>query len=280
MALLLALLVPRAALAAPAQVLVLHSYHPGFLWTEEIERGISRAFKSQKSLAELHIEYLDCKRLSPETVFVPMAELFARKYAGIPISAIICTDDNALNFMLSYREKLFPGVPVIFCGINNFTPARIGGHRNITGVVEDFDLASTVELALRLHPQTRHLALVSDGSATGKANTERFRQITPSFLDRVTVHELVDLSQEELEERLQLLPRDTVILFVSFYVDRLGRSYSLQKSFDLIDRNANLPVYSAWDFVLGTGIVGGRLVDGEKQGALAASLALRTLAGV
>ena len=39
-----------------------------------------------------------------------------------------------------YREKLFPDVPIIFCGINKLERYSLGYDSGITGVVEDFDL--------------------------------------------------------------------------------------------------------------------------------------------
>ena len=45
-------------------------------------------------------------------------------------------DDAAFNFMLNFQKELFPGVPVIFCGVNYFEDKMLEEHKNFTGVVE------------------------------------------------------------------------------------------------------------------------------------------------
>ena len=59
--------------------------------------------------------------------------------------AIVSSDDHALDFLLKYRDELFPGVPVFFCAINDFQPERIVGHNLFTGVYETYDVPGTVE---------------------------------------------------------------------------------------------------------------------------------------
>ena len=47
----------------------------------------------------------------------------------------------------------------------------------------------------------------------------------------------------------------------------------------MICRATNRPVYSSWEFLMGSGIVGGKLASGRAQGKAAARLALRILDG-
>jgi hypothetical protein len=44
----------------------------------------------------------------------------------------IVSDNSALDFLLSYRDELFPVVPVVFCGVNNISDLMTSGHRGIT----------------------------------------------------------------------------------------------------------------------------------------------------
>ena len=124
--------------------------------------------------------------------------------------------------MLTLRDKHFAGVPLVFCGVNDFKDERIAGRSAVTGVVEDFDIKGTIELILSLHRQPTHLVVISDSTETGAYNRERFLKAAPAFADRLKILELFDLSTEELLAKLAGLPPGAIILNLSFFRDRLG----------------------------------------------------------
>ncbi len=261
------------------RVLVLHSYHSGFPWTDNVMHGIESAFKAAGREVEFHVEYMDAKRHRPARLFPLLREAYRFKYSNQKLDAVICSDDAALDFLLSHRDELFPGVPVVFCGINDFSGDRISGRTGFTGVVEDFDLKSTIEIALKLHPGTRHIAVVSDSTSTGSVNLERFREVAPLFSRRVDFIELAAMTAEDLVSSLSALPPDTVVLHLSFYKDGNGKLFSVEAGNRLVAESSKLPVYTAWDFNLGTGVVGGMMVSGVLQGETAARIALEILDG-
>ncbi len=277
----LLLVLPSASPAAlKKKLLVLNSYHEGFLWTDTIMSGIESVLGDpEKRDIDLYIEYMDTKRFPTTLVFPPLRELYARKYAQTRPDVIVTTDDDALNFMLAYGDSLFPNAPVVFCGPNAFEDARIAGHDNYTGVVEEYDLSSTITLALRLHPKARHVAAVTDVTSTGKYNLDRLHKVAPLIAGKADFIELSGLSTKELQDALHRLPADTVVLHLSFYRDRNGKSYTVSESTRLIKDSTDLPLYSCWDFMLGNGIIGGKMVSGTMQGATAAEMALRILDG-
>jgi ABC-type uncharacterized transport system substrate-binding protein len=70
------------------------------------------------------------------------------------------TDDVLEGFLSQFPEN----DPIVFCGINQFSPSLITGMNDITGVVEDHDIKQTLNLALSLHPDTKTIAVVCDSS--------------------------------------------------------------------------------------------------------------------
>ncbi|MBZ0255670.1 ATP-binding protein, partial [bacterium] len=78
--------------------------------------------------------------------------MFQEKVKRIHEDIILVTDNYALNFVLKYRDELFPGIPIVFCGINSFNPSLVKDVPMITGVVERSDIIGTLELALKLQP--------------------------------------------------------------------------------------------------------------------------------
>jgi len=275
------LLAPGDATAVPPQdILIVHSYHQGFLWTDNVMAGILDVLQKETLDAQIHVEYLDAKRYPPETFGPILTETLIRKTSRLKPKVILVSDDAAFDLMLSLRNELFPGVPLIFCGVNNFKDERLAGQLEVTGVVEDFDIKSTLDVILTLHRQTTHLAVISDSTETGIANRERFRQVAPVFADRLKFLELYDLSTEELLGKLAKLPPDTIILNLSFFRDKLGQSYSTQEGNKLIAAHAGRAIYSCWDFFLVGDVVGGYVTSGRQQGEKAASMVAAILKGI
>lgn len=57
-------------------------------------------------------------------------------------------------------------MPVVFCGINDIKNYSFDPANNFAGISEDVDIASTLSIALKLHPETTQVALVSDATET------------------------------------------------------------------------------------------------------------------
>jgi PAS domain S-box-containing protein len=275
------LFAPRNAAAVPSQdILIVHSYHQGFHWTDNMMAGMLAVLQEEALGAQIHVEYLDAKRYPPETFGPILIETLIRKTSRLKPKVILVSDDAAFDLMLSLRNELFPGVPLVFCGVNNFKDERIAGQIEVTGVVEDFDIKSTIDVILTLHRQVSHLAVISDATETGAINLERFRQVAPAFADRLKFLELYDLSTEELLGKLAKLPPDSIILNLSFFRDRLGQSYSTQNGNKLIAAHAGRAIYSCWDYFLVGDVVGGYMTSGRQQGEEAASMVAAILKGI
>jgi len=93
--------------------------------------------------------------------------LYKYKYGNQTFDLIISSDDNAFNFLREYREDLFPGTPIVFCGVNNLEAPNLIDRDVFTGIIELHSLRETIDLALRLHPGTRQIIFVVDNTPTG-----------------------------------------------------------------------------------------------------------------
>jgi len=277
---LLSVFCTRSAVAAEEgrKVLILHSYHQEYIWTESIHKALVQTMYTAYPKIDLYVEYLNTKRQSSATMFPIVAENFRRIYSKVRFDIILATDNQALDFMLRYRDELFPKVPVVFCGINNMSTYHLDPATNYTGVSEDLDAVSTIAVALRLNPGTKRLALITDVTETGQINMKVVRKAAEQFPD-LSIIELNKMTEPKLKEALGKLQDDTVAIMLSFFRDPDGRTYTARESMDFVVAASPRPVYSLWDFYLVPGAIGGKLLSARLQGEAAAKLAIRVLHG-
>ncbi len=260
------------------KVLVLHSYHQGYHWTDMIQEGFSHTLSQQFPQVEVFVEYMNTKRYSLETVERNLLDLYTTLYRNVEFDAIVASDNNALDFLLQHRKELFPGVSVVFCGINDFFNYTLDPTDNVTGVREDLDIAATLSVALKLHPDINQVALVTDATETALINLQLARSVADSFPDLEFI-ELHGLTVTQLRKRLTTLDDHTIVLALSFFRDPDGATFSAKESMELILANSRRPVYTVWDFYMAPGAIGGKLLSGHLQGENAATLAGRILQG-
>ncbi len=268
----------RAEANNTQKVLVLHSYHQGYLWTDMIQEGLSRSLSASSPKAELYVEYMNTKRQTAGTMFPQLQELYKRAYANVKFDVIVASDNNALDFLLLYRDRLFPGVPVVFCGINDIFKYRFDPTSGYTGVSEDLDIVSTIQIALKLHPGIKKFAVITDTTETGLINLGLLRKAADRF-PAISFIELHRLTASQLNSRLKQLGDDTIVLNLSFFRDPEGRTFTPQKGMEFIVSASHRPVYTVWDFYMAPGAVGGKLLSGRLQGENAAALTGRILRG-
>ncbi len=265
--------------ASPDDILVIHSYHQGLQWTDDISEGIRSVLRSEN--VEIHHEFLDMKRNSGEEYYRLIVD-FARhkeEISGIEYKLIICSDNHALDFVMEQGEILYPGVPVIFCGVNNFSPEMIAGRDDVTGVVEIIDYRKNLDLIAELHPERENIVFISDQTTSGQMIKEELQRALKDYAGKYRFEIYDDFLFDDVPGRISTLDDRDVIVLLTFNRDRAGRFLSYIDGIEMIHRHSRVPIYGAWDFFFGMGIVGGVLTTGQAQGAAAARMAKELLEG-
>ena len=263
-------------------VLILHSYHENLPFTMGEQQGINSVFNPFcQTWLETHVTFMDAKRVSAKDYFVSLKHFYSLRYGGIVFDAIIATDNDALNFLLQYRNEMFPNVPVTFSGINDFDEALIRGHDQYTGVIEVPEYEETIRIALNLFPKATNVVIVSDGTTTGIAHKNETFRIIDKFRNRATFTSLslADLSMSELLSQLSNIKQQYVVLLLSAFSDNLGQKFTQSESQQLVVKASQGPVFGVVDTRIKDGIIGGKVVSAFNQGKTAAEITLRILNG-
>lgn len=259
------------------EVLYLNSYSKGYAWSDSITNGIEKTLSGQN--ISLHTEYMGSRFNSSEEYYRLLYKTFKMRYRHIDFDCIISSDNNALNFLRTYRDSLFSGIPLVFCGVNNFSNDLIEGMPLVTGVLEEIDMKKTIEAALKLQPNAKKIIAVSDKSQTGKDNTNIFLEDYKSFSNKIDMVLYDTLSFKELETALSQEKDEYFIVLLAYFVTKEGESIDILNAIKKIDEYSKYPIYTNWDFFADSEVLGGFWTNGFGQGKKAGELALKVLEG-
>ena len=260
------------------QILVFHSYHAEMGWTRSISEGIESVVSDREFSSMVHQEFMDTKLITSDRYFAVLRELYREKYRYYGPRVILTSDDSALYFMLSHGRELFPGTPLVFCGVNEYDPSihRLGIE--ITGVTETTDPLGTLRLISEVHPRVDRVALIFDQThyADQMLHRPQWNEIEEKSPVPVVRPRAPTLGA--LIDTLNTTPGETVALFVMYTNDE-ERSYTSPEALGILYAGLRIPIYGLHDGLLGQGIVGGMLSSGFEQGRIAASMTLRIMQG-
>jgi signal transduction histidine kinase len=274
------LLLHFAATVGAGQVLVLYSNSPLGKGNIAFDSGLRQTINANPGQPiQIFSESLDEPEFGGDRYELTMATYLHDKYAERPLGAVLTLNDTALRFILRYRERLFPGVPIVYAGATrNWLHSMPTLPPNIVGVPVGFDFAGTVEQALKWHPRATHLVVVIGASKQDDWEPLVRPEITP-ILGHVQAEYLMGLTLPVLQKHLRELGSDSVVLTFGFFQDGDGRSYLLHDSAALVAAASSAPVYTPVETLMGTGVVGGRVLSYEQIGRQAGEILGRLFNG-
>ena len=269
------------ALENSKEVLLLHSYHKGYKWSDDISKAIEDKFAPFENI-ELTTMYMDTKRILDPIYLNKLANLYKEQLSNRKFDLIIVSDNNAFEFIIRYHDYLFENIPVLFCGINNFDRALLDENNMkeyTSGVVEQVDLEKNFELIYALHPKMKNLIIINDKSNTGYAVKRDLRPIIEKYKEKFNIEYIDQLDIENIKQRVKSLEKNDVLLFVLLFKDTAGKYFTYKQSFKQIRDVSENPIYGLWDFYLNYGMVGGLLTSATEQGNSVSNMALQVLKG-
>ncbi|AXH13706.1 histidine kinase [Malaciobacter mytili LMG 24559] len=276
---LISLVISLFAKESSKEVLLLHSYHKGYKWTDDISNAIEKNFNKYNNI-NLTTIYMDTKRVSNQNYYVKLKELYKEQFLNRRFDVIIASDNSALEFLIDYQNELFPKTPILFCGINYFDEKILEKNDMkdyISGVIEQVDLEKNFELISKLHPNLEKLVIINDKSKTGLIMKNDLNKLIPKYKNRFEIEYIDDMQMNELKKHVSNSSKNTALLFVLLFKDKTGKFFTYKESLEHIKSFSNVPIYGLWDFYLNYGVIGGLLTSAKAQGDAASKMALEIL---
>jgi PAS domain S-box-containing protein len=243
---------------------------------EVIESSVRAHVPNQVNFS---VAYLDFQRLEQEPYRKSLAETIRRGYNGMNPDVLIVASIHSLQFVMEYRNEMFPGVPIVFTEVS---AGELEGQKmqaGMTGLVASLGLRETIDLALRLHPDANAVAILADTPGdperywVARTHSELLR-----YRDKLKEIDVIGPPSQEMLSRVAELPLHTIVLF------ELAPQSSSDPAIGVDDvlkvTAERLPTYSPLHTLcLKYGCVGGAYSDWQKQIRLTGEMAARVLSG-
>jgi len=245
-----------------------------------VDQAIRSTFATSSfSRVEIHNEYLDVSR-SPDGDHQQLqAEFLRHKYSGRKVHLVIAGLSSALDFALKYRKQIFPGVPIVFCVIDQREIQARKLPPDVVGVPVRMDLTATLALALRLHPETRSVYVIAGNAKFDAYWVAKAQESFRLHEDRLKLVYLIGLPMEDLLKEVAQLPERSIVYYLHVFRDDEGNVLVPADVLERVASVANSPIYGHIDSYVGRGVVGGRVISFATEGKNAARLGMRILAG-
>jgi len=258
-------------LTAMAQkCLYISSYHPGYAWSDGVERGVRSVLEGKCEIKQFN---MDTKR-NKQAEYIKKAALEAKQLIDSwNPDVVITADDNAAKYVIQAHYKNHK-IPFVFCGIN-WTADEYGfPYTNVTGMVEVAPIYPLLEKVNDLVPKAKKAIYIGADTMTEQKNLARF-EIALSKQDIHLDSALAGTMNDWLEAYTRAQQYDFIIIGSKSGIQDWDNEQVVNT---IMTKSKKLSVTNH-DWMMPYTMLGFTKVP-EEQGEWAAQAALSILAGV
>ena len=179
-----------------------------------------------------------------EEYWQQLYNLYKYKFKDTKFDVVIALDDNAFKFLIKYGDALFPNTPVVFSGVNNFNKSMTRDHPLFTGLAKSADIQSTIDVGLKLHPNTKQVFVILDKTSNAVNSKNMIEDLVPLYKDKVNFLFSDEENITKVKEQINNLPKNTIIYFDATLKNDNGNYIQLEQSVDILFKDINIPMYS------------------------------------
>ena len=278
-------LVSQSIAAVPAKevrrVLILHSLGFSSPASIRVDEQIRAALDNSPYQIELYEETLQGILFSDPASQREVRSGLIRKYRDRRPDVVIAVAPAPIRFMAESRNEFGPDTPVVICASSEDQLDNLKLDSRFTGAWRILDAVKTLEAALLLRPDTKHVVVVGGGVYPYDKRLEAIvKEQLHSYESRFAFTYLSNLEMPALLKQLRRLPEHSIVFYTAISQDAAGTHFIDEtQSLPMVVGAANAPVFVTEDTFIGQGTVGGYVTSYSEEGRVAGSLAVRILKG-
>lgn len=265
--------------SARAKVLLIESYHSGYIWDANCIRGLETALNGTADIVSFA---MDTKRLDV-ALYEERADMAWREYQRVRPDVVVLADDNALKYLAA--RFMSTDTPVVYMGINANPREYVGMNSNITGVLERPLYKRSVILIkqiLNMH-SGKILVLFDKGTTADVLKDSVFRGRYKSKIAGIEADIMLISSYSEWKKAVLSAKDDGYSAVVVGLFQRIFDGDEHVPGPEVLNwtsQNIRVPMFAFWKMFVGADkAIGGLVLSGEIQGRTAGEMVLKILAG-
>ena len=227
---------------------------------------------------DFYVENLDVSRFSDASHARAFRQFLGQKYAGQNLDMVVAFMSRDFNLTNELPAAVIARVPVVFVAVSEMEIPDSLRKPGFSGIFQRFDISGTLSLIFRLQPETHEVVVVSGVSLTDRLTLNRIQEAALA-LDGIKFEFWTNRPLAQMAEGLATLPKGSAILLSSVQRDVANQPHYSSELARMIVPTANAPVYVLGAGSVGSGVVGGAVVDFESLGTRAGQLAMDRLQG-
>jgi diguanylate cyclase (GGDEF)-like protein len=240
-------------------ILVLLSYEVSLPWTQSFIGGLEEARKFYNNRVNYYIEIMDSVRLESMSE-EKWAVYLEDKYQSTYFDGVIADSDYASHFV-SNNKIIFPEkIPIVY-----YTDIDIEYSMHSIALVSQINksVQNTFKMALHHNPQANHIFVI-DNQDNSHLIADKITTLANETGLNLRITILNSFSLDTLSKELMSLPPNSIVFYTLVFQDSTGENFIPKDFISEISSISTAPIYSFWSSLMGSGVVGGEMIDGEK----------------
>jgi len=263
--------------AQPLRVVIVHSYNPEYVWTQNINQGVQDALQGLKIAYD--VRYMDAKRRPDPDRLRQTAQEILQRIDRLRPQVVITVDDVAQAYLAAPFLKGRADLQVVFCGVNAPLPTYGFPASNASGVRERWHYREGFSLLQKIVPSARSVAfLVDDSESAGYVSDDLLaeRSQTGAFALELAGVERIKTFQEWQRRILHYQTAADALalgLYNSLVDERTGQVTHPDDVMAWTNAHNTKPTLGFSDIAKDHDLLCGVLESAHEQGFLAGSMA-------
>lgn len=233
--------------------------------------AISETLAAAPEQPAVYLESFDASRFEEPGYLDTTRTWLRHKYAGRRIDLVVALGQDTFDVLAAQRGEPWPGARILLAdtGTLDLTLPQA------SGLSLESHIADALGAMRAILPATERVVLIYGASAVEEARYRSYREaVRHAGLEPIVIS---GAAMEEIVQRVAVLPARSVVIILAPAVDARGQVVAPSHVCARASAAASVPVFSFGAHDLGCGIVGGRLRDWTRAGALVGREALARL---
>lgn len=242
------------------EVLWISSWNKDLPWQRELEEGLELLEEVHRENAIIYHEYMDAGRFKGREHRDNFFQYLQKKYSDTSLDFLVFESSPAA-ILYNEHPSSFNGIKTIVLNPDEET-ARLKGMPVTIPVY--LELHKAIQAVLELAPDKPvHLL-----AGVQKAQQKRLLDVTGYIreLDPDRTLRVIDNGSLQNMQKEAASITDGIILYLLVFEDGEGVRYEPYQAIQRINEVSTVPVYSFWTSLLGSGVLGGYMLSGERVG--------------